>query len=250
MAYEHDGKNYLIIGASSGIGESIAIQLARDGASLAMLARRKDCMEQVRQSLTPGSHQIYPFDVSNLVDIDRMVGTITADYPSISGCVYCAGVGDTSRLRDLSSERLHYVMQVNFYAFVEFVRCLVRRKKKETEMRIVAISSLASICNDKYFTPYAASKAALDASVRCLARELASKKVTINSIRPGVVNVARLSALDELTGGLDEEIKRNGYQPLGLIPPEDIACMVSYLLSDSARFITGSNIPFNGGAAC
>lgn len=250
MVCEYEGKHYLVVGASSGIGESVALELASLGANVTMLARRLEKMEAIRERMVSGRHELCAFDVSNLSRIDEMVNTVNSRYGSIDGCVYCAGSGDTARLRDLTPARLHNVMQVNFYAFVEFVRCLVEQKAKKQSMRIVALSSLASVCNNKYFTPYAASKAAMDAAVRCLARELVSKKVTLNSIRPAVVDVERLRDLDDLTGGINEQIKKSGYQPLGMIPPEDIAKMVSYLLSDAASYITGTTLPFNGGAAC
>lgn len=250
MTREHEGRHYLVIGASSGIGESVALELASLGANITMLARRAEKLQEVQQKMMPGRHVYYGFDVSQLAEISSLVDTIHGERGEIDGCVYCAGTCDTARLRDLTSERLHYAMRVNFYAFVEFVRVLARKKGRGHDLRIVALSSLASISSDKYFTPYAASKAAMDAAVRCLARELASKHVTINSIRPAVVDVERLRGLDELTGSLDEQIRKNGYQPLGLIPPKDIAGMAAYLLSDAARYLTGTTLPFNGGAAC
>lgn len=250
MTCEHEGKRYLVIGASSGIGKSIALELANLGADVIMLARREEKMQAIRQKMKPGQHGIYVFDVTDIARIDSVVSSLHADYGKLDGCVYCAGSGDIARLRDLTTERIHGVMLVNFYAFVEFVRCLARKKNKNDALRIVAISSLASTCNEKYYTPYSASKAAMDAAVRCLGRELAAKNVTINSIRPGVVDVERLRGLNELTGSLDEEIKKNGFQPLGIIPPKEIACMAAYLLSDAARYLTGTTLPFNGGAAC
>ena len=119
-------------------------------------------------------------------------------------------------------------------------------------MHIVAISSLASVSSDRYFTPYSASKAAMDAAVRCLARELVTRNVTINSIRPAIVDVERMrAALDDITdGGLNQQIIDNGFQPLGLIPPKDIAKATAYFLSDAAKYITGTSMFFNGGAAC
>lgn len=252
MACGHEGRHYLVIGASSGIGESIALELASLGANVTMLARRVERMKEIQQRMTPGRHAYYGFDVSLLGQISDLVGRVQEERGSVDGCVYCAGTGDTARLRDLTPERLHHVMQVNFYPFVEFVRALVGKKRRGRFLRIVALSSLASISSDKYFTPYSASKAALDAAVRCLARELISKDVTINSIRPAVVDVERLHALDEFVeeGGLNERIIKNGYQPLGLIPAKDIAGMAAYLLSDASRYITGTSLPFNGGASC
>ena len=135
-------------------------------------------------------------------------------------------------MRDLSYERLHAIMLTNFYAFIEFVRSLTQKKPKKQCMSIVGISSLASIAPEKYFTIYAASKAAMETAVRCLALELAIKNTTINTIRPGVVATSRLAHLNEFTGDIGTKIKESGFQPLGLIPPEDVADMTLYLLSE------------------
>lgn len=248
----HARKRYLVVGASSGIGEAIALELSTLGAEVALLARRADKLEEVRQKLAPGAHVWKAFDVTRLGEIVPLVDHLQREGGAFDGFVYCAGSGDTGRLRDLSPERLMAAMQVNFYPFVEFVRALARAKTRNHALRVVAISSLASVSNDKYFTPYSASKAALDAAVRCLARELAPKNITINSIRPAIVDVARSRHLDEFMeqGSMGEQIKKSGYQPLGLIPAREIACFAAYLLSDEARHLSGATLPFNGGAAC
>ena len=251
MNQEHEGKHYLVIGASSGIGESVALELAALGANVTMMARRTEKMEAIRKRMLSGNHAYYGFDVSRIDKISGMVAQILEERKNVNGLVYAAGIGDTMRLRDLTYERLHHVMRVNFYPFVEFVRALVTRKPRKDAMHIVAISSLASVSSDRYFTPYSASKAAMDASVRCLARELVARNTTINSIRPAFVDVERTHSLDEITEkSLNQQIIDNGYQPLGLIPPRDIARAVAYLLSNATNYITGTTIFFNGGAAC
>lgn len=251
MSREHEGKHYLVIGASSGIGENIAIELASLGANVTMMARRTEKMNAIQEKMPTGNHVSYGFDVSKISEISSMVARILEERGKMDGCVYAAGIGDTMRLRDLTYERLHQVMLVNFYPFVEFVRALVIQKPRKDAMRIVAISSMASVSSDRYFTPYSASKAAMDAAVRCLARELVARNTTINSIRPAFVDVERTRSMDEITeSGLNQQIIDNGYQPLGLIPARDIARATGYLLSDAASYITGTTMFFNGGAAC
>jgi NAD(P)-dependent dehydrogenase (short-subunit alcohol dehydrogenase family) len=250
MNIEHIGKNYLVIGASSGIGRSACERLAKLGANMILIARRSELLENTLQSMTQGNHAIYSFDVTNISEIQNILVSILDSYRKIDGCVYCVGSGDTPRLRDITYDRLHAVMLANFYAFIEFVRCLVKKKAKSNIMRIVCMSSLASMSNDKYLTAYAASKAAMDAAVRCLATELVLKNVTINSIRPAFVNTGRTAGLAELIGDVGEHLKKNGYQPQGWIPPEDVADLIVYLLSDAAKFITGTSVAINGGARC
>ena len=246
----HNGKHFFVLGASSGIGAAIARTLAEGGASITLSARRKECLDTLCANLPGEGHGVILFDVAHLDGIYEAVKTLISKRGMPDGCVYSVGSGDTARLRDLTPERLHATMQLNFYAFVEVVRSFAKQKPKGRHLKIIAISSLASTCNDKYFTPYAASKAALEAAVRCLAKELTPKNITLNCIRPGVVDVERLKHVDDLTGGLDAHLRKSGYQPLGIIPPSEIGHMASYLLSDYCNYITGASLPFNGGVAC
>ena len=250
MNGDHASKNYLVVGASSGIGARVCSELSGLGANIILVARRKEKLEELVRAMPPGYHTALPFDVTELHAISSVIDQISGHYGSIDGCVYCAALADTPRLRDLVPERLHAVMTVNFFAFLEFVRCLIGKKPKEQVLRIVGISSLASVSNEKYLTAYAASKAAMDAAVRCLSVELVAKNTTINNIRPAVVDTERLQHLHDLTGDLSMQIKKSGYQPQGIIPPEDVAKLAAYLLSDCARFITGTTMPINGGALC
>jgi NAD(P)-dependent dehydrogenase (short-subunit alcohol dehydrogenase family) len=248
MNSEFSGKNYLVVGASDGIGRSVCQELGARGANLILVARQKEKLEKAIQSLPSGKHTAIPFDVTEIAAISSVIDSIMTDYKEINGCVYCPGSGDSPRLRDTTYERLHAVMRVNFYPFIEFVRCLIGWKPRAQTMRIVGISSLASTANDKYLAAYAASKAAMEAAVRCLATEIVSRNATINTIRPAFVDTGRVDHLDDIVGDVDVRIR--DYQPQGYIPPEDAAKLVVYLLSDAAKFITGAAIPINGGALC
>lgn len=247
---EYTGKLYLVAGASSGIGLCLSRKLATLGAKVLLLARNREKLDQALASLPSGAHEALVFDVAHISEINALIDSILARHSKIDGLVYCVGNGDIARLRDNSFDRIHAVMLTNFYAFIEFVRAITSKKSKKDRMRIIGISSLASTQSEKYFTSYASSKAAMEAAVRCLALELHAKNTTINAIRPGVVETDRLAHLNEITGDIGTKIKDSGFQPLGLIPPDDVADMALYLLSTSADFITGASFPINGGAIC
>lgn len=247
---EYSGKIYLVVGASSGIGLCVSRKLASLGATVLLLARNREKLEHALGSLPKGNHECIAFDVANISDIGNLIDSILDRHNKIDGLIYCVGNGDIVRLRDNSFERLHTVMLANFYAFIEFVRAITNKKEKKQCLRIVGISSLASTHPEKYFTSYASSKAAMEAAVRCLALELHSKNTTINAIRPGVVKTERLDYLNDVTGDMESKIKESGFQPLGLIPPDDVAELAIHLLGNSASFITGASLPVNGGAIC
>lgn len=247
---EYTGKTYLVAGASSGIGLCLSRKLSSLGARVLLLARSREKLDQAAASLPSGDHEALVFDVAHISEIAPLIESILDRHAKLDGLVYCVGNGDISRLRDNSFDRIHAVMLTNFYAFIEFVRVITNKKPKKERMRIVGISSLASTQPEKYFTSYSSSKAAMEAAVRCLALELHAKNTTINCIRPAVVQTDRLAHLNEITGDIGTKIKDSGFQPLGLIPPDDVAAMVLYLLSHPADFITGASFPINGGAIC
>ncbi|SBW03791.1 conserved hypothetical protein [uncultured delta proteobacterium] len=247
---EFSGKIYVVAGASSGIGRSVSLELARLGANVVLIARNSAPLEKLLGEMDKGCHTILPFDMARVNDIQGMIEGVYAQYGQLDGCVYCVGTGPWARLRDTLPDMMQEAMLLNCTAFVELVRWIIRKKKKAQGMRIVGISSLASETREKYYAAYAASKAAMEASIRCIATELIAKNATINAVRPGFVATPRLAALEDVTGDVEATIKANGFQPQGLISPEDVARMAVYLLSDAAKSITGACLPVNGGAAC
>lgn len=250
MLDEFNGKTYLVPGASSGIGLCVCKKLANLGANVIMLARNAGKLASAFKSLSAGNHFMRAFDVESICEIEALVLDLQKKYARIDGMVYCVGNGDICRLRDLSYERLHRVMLSNFYAFMQFTRSLATKKSKKERLAIVALSSLASTSPEKYFTAYSASKAAMEAAIHCLALELCNKNITINGIKPGVVKTERLTGLNDITGDIEKKIRDSGFQPMGLIPPGDVADLAIYLLSDSAAYINGSIPAINGGGPC
>lgn len=245
------GRTYLLPGASSGIGLCAARKLAAQDANVILLARDGTKLEEARRQLTgKGRHECIAFDVANTGAIAGLAQSLREGFGRIDAMIYCVGNGDIARLRDLDFGRLHAVMLTNFYGFMEFTRALSAQKSKKERLAVVAVSSLGSTSPEKYFTAYSASKAAMEAAVRCLALELCGRNTTINAIKPGVVRTERLDYLNETTGDIEKKIKESGFQPMGLIPPEDVADLALYLTSDKAAYINGACVPINGGAAC
>lgn len=247
---EFENRNYIVVGATSGIGKSVSEMLAESGANVALMARTEGALQKVIDSLPPRRHMAFPCDVISLNGIEPVVGAIKNQYERIDGLVWCVGLGKTGRLRDLKIDDMFHAFGGGLFAFLEMVKNLMRGKPKTQAMRIVAISSLASSEFQKYLTLYAASKAALEASIRCLAAELGPRNTRINAVRPAFVDTPRLSGLNEITGSVEASLKKSGYQPLGLIDAGDVARVVIFLLSDAASHINGVSWSINGGAAC
>ncbi|MBD5625939.1 MAG: SDR family oxidoreductase [Desulfovibrio sp.] len=244
------GKTFLVAGATSGIGKSVAQLLADAGAHVVLMARTEQALQDVKATLAPATHEAVPFDATQLETVGPLVEELKQRLGVIDGLVWCVGLGRTGRLRDLEIADMFQAMNGSCFAFLEMVKALMKGKPKQQPLRIVAISSLASTEFQKYLTLYAASKAALEASVRCLAAELGPRNVRINAVRPAFVDTPRLAGLNEVTGSIEESLKSSGYQPLGLITPDEVAKVVLFLLGEASEHINGVSWAVNGGAAC
>ena len=211
-----------------------------------LVARREEKLQEVLGVLEGGIHSYYVADVSQLNEIETLFKTISKEKGGIDGLVYCAGVNTTLPLMQLKPEKIKAAFDVNFFGFVETIRQATKRGRYNEGMRIVAVSSNAAIRGDKAHTAYSASKAAMNAAVRCLAKELADKKVFINAVAPAVTNteIYQQYASGDVNGSEKALMER---QYLGLIEPEDVAETIAYLLSPMARMITGITLPVDGG---
>ncbi|MBQ7606403.1 MAG: SDR family oxidoreductase [Desulfovibrionaceae bacterium] len=241
-------RQYLVTGSSSGVGRAVCIALANAGAHVVLSGRNRTRLEETLSNMPGCDHHIMPCDLAQPDGIEAWARSIIRQCPPLDGIAYCAGVGGRWPLRHTTTAMLHSVMQVNFYSFVECVRWFTQLKERKHPMRIVAMSSLASETNLKSYTPYAASKAALEAAVRVLGTELLPRNTGICTVKAAFIDTPMLDVTKEMQGDLNAHFKKIGYQPMGLIPPDAVAAMILFLLSDAARHITGTQIPFNAGA--
>lgn len=240
-------RTYFVTGASSGIGRAICHALAVSGAKIILLGRNEDRLRETMGSINASRCLPLIHDLCNLDGIEAVAKAASEWTGGIDGLVYCAGIGGRARLRDTTPEFMRSLMTVNCFAFVELVRCLARLKKKADPFRALAISSLAALGHDRYFTAYTASKAALEGAARAMATELESRNTRVNIIRCAFVDTPMLN--DPL-GDFRERLKESGYQPLGLVDPAEVAAMALFLLGKDADKINGVVFNINAGASC
>ena len=242
------GKHVLVIGASSGIGRQTAITLSRIGAKLTLVARTEDKLKTALQELEGEGHAYYVTDISELSGIEEMVKQTIQKNGSLDGMVYAAGISMSMPLQMFKPQKLQSLFDVNFFAFVESVRQATKKGRYHPGMRIVGISSIASLKGDKTHLGYSASKAAMDAAVRCIAKEVANKGICINTVAPGMTATGMLSRFTDHIGSDSESMKElKSRQYLGVIQPEAVAETIAFLLSPAAEYITGITLPVDGG---
>jgi len=242
-----EGKIILVTGASSGIGKATAIQLSKLGAKLILVARNRERLEETLNSLEGKDHAYYSFDLSHIESIDGFAKNVTENHGPLNGLVHSAGIGNARTLAMLKNINLKEVMTINFYSFIELVRCFSKKKSFCDGGSIVAVSSISSIKGYKSKTAYNASKAALDSSIRCIAGELANKRIRINSVMPGWVATEMLERYSEETAGIQEGEDTVSKQMLGLVEPIEVANLIAFLLSDATKTITGTSVLIDGG---
>lgn len=241
-----NGKTILITGASSGIGRAIAVLVANLGARGILVARREAPLQHTADMMVTKA-ACYTADLQNLGDIEDMISRITREQGPLDGFVHSAGLTSTIPLKMLKPKSLAELMTINFYAYIELIRHVSKKGNYHSGMSIVGISSVAAMQGNKGKTAYCASKAAMDAATRCIAKELAPKTIRVNTVAPAIIRtetIDRFMNSLENADALQEVIKR---QYLGLGEPSDVAGMVAFLLSPAARYITGSTLLMDGG---
>jgi len=235
----------LITGASSGIGRDTAIRLS-ESCRLILHGRDKARLEETRlRCASPESHFQWDLDLREVNQIEGTLKQLLEKHELfVENFVHCAGTLKILPMRTIERETVQEIMDVNFTSAVEIVRLLARKKINEKQLRgIVFVSSTASEFGARGFNMYCASKGALDAFMRALAVELAPD-VRVNSVLPGAIRTAMTETMLN-----DQEMEARlkvGY-PLGLGLPSDIVSAIEFLLSKSARWITGHQLVVDGG---
>lgn len=241
--YDLTGKRILVTGASSGIGRSCAMCAAALGANVIMTGRRQDALSETLLKCTGEGHSTVAGDISSPEFVRRLVES----GGRIDGLVHAAGVCPMCPVGMMTMEQVDVVMKTNYYSFLELMKYYSKNKYRNHSLSVVAVSSVSSRSGWGGGSVYCGSKGALSSSVRALAMELASKGVRVNAVCPSNIRTPLYEAgASDMNDGeaLKELLKK---QPLGLGEPKQVAWPICFLLSDAADFITGTELPVDGG---
>jgi len=241
-------KLILITGASSGIGRQCAISCSRMGASVVLYGRDQERLEETLQMMEPGEgHSALAID---LADYDRMnssVSEIVKKRGRINGLINCAGISTTLPVNALSPQKMEHFFQTNVIGGVNLTRLVVKSSNfSDKGGSIVFISSVMGVVGENGKTLYSMTKGALIAAVRSMSVELATRKIRVNAVSPGVIE----TPMSKNAVYSQDEASRSNIErlhPLGIGKPEDVANACVYLLSDAAQWITGTNLVVDGG---
>lgn len=240
-------KTILITGASSGIGRSCAVQCSKMGASLLLMGRNVDELNRTVSELQPGTKvEIIVADFSKMVDLELVIAEKILTIGKIAGFIHCAGVEKTLPLKKQTSEVFQSIFDINVLAGFELAKIISLKKYKAEKASFVFIASVAGMVGESGKTIYSASKGAVISGARSMSMELARSDIRVNSISPAMV---KTPILEKMFDGIGEEATQNIIKkhPLGIGEPEDVANACVFLLSDAAKWITGTNLVVDGG---
>jgi 3-oxoacyl-[acyl-carrier protein] reductase len=240
-----EGRVAIVTGASQGIGEVIARDLAAEGAAVVLTDVQGDKLEAVARSIVEagGRAEAHVVDVGDGAAVERTVAAVAAAHGRIDHLVNNAGITRDGLLMRMKEEDWDAVLRVNLKGTFNFSKAVLRTMVAARYGRIVNIASVAGLMGNAGQTNYSASKAGVVAFARSLAREVGGRGITVNAVAPGFIATA-------MTDALPEEV-RKAY--LEIIPlkkfglPKDVSSAVKFLLSDDAAYITGQVISVNGG---
>ena len=237
------GKRILVTGASSGIGRACAICASDLGATVVLTGRRKDALEETLAKCRGEGHLLINGDLTSFAFVKDLV----EQGGKLDGLVHAAGVAPMCPIRMLTEEHVESVMRTNYYPFLELMKYYSKIKYRNPALSVVAVSSVSSRSGWGGGGVYCGSKGALSASVRAFAMELAPQGVRVNAVCPSNIKTplyeaGAMNMNDEAS--LREILKK---QPLGLGEPDQVAWPICFLLSDAASFITGIELPVDGG---
>lgn len=242
--FELTGRVALVTGASRGIGRAIARRLAGQGAIVVAAARgdhARSTVDEIRAS--GGQAEMATVDVTDAEALEALPGTIVAQHGRLDVLVSNAGITRDQLLMRMKREDWSVVLETNLTATFTLAQAAMRPMLKQRKGRIIAISSVVGQMGNAGQTNYAASKAGLIGFAKALAREVASRQVTVNVVAPGLIDTDMTRAVGE-----PARAEWAAQIPLGRLgSADDVAAAVCYLASDEAAYITGHVLAVNGG---
>jgi len=236
----------VVTGSGRGIGHAIAVRLASEGARVASVSRTEANAQKTADEINAAradSAKAYAVDVADHAAVQTAGAQILEDFGRVDILVNNAGVTRDGLSMRMSLDDWDTVLNTNLKGAFNFTQALMRPMIKQRSGRIINISSISGLIGNAGQANYSASKAGLIGLTKTLARELASRGITVNAVAPGLIET-------DMTGVLSDEIRQAILQkvPLGKLgQPEDIASAVAYLASAEAKYITGQVLTVDGG---
>lgn len=242
---DFQGRTSIVTGASQGIGKAIALELSREGVEVILVDIQKEKLEEVADKIreNKGKAAVFAADVSRMDEAMEVAEAVVKSNEKIDHLVNNAGITRDNLLMRMKEEEWDSVLKVNLKGVFNFSKAVIRNMINNRYGRIVNISSIVGLMGNVGQCNYSASKAGVIGFTKSLAREVASRGITVNAVAPGYI-------ASPMTENLPESVQQKfrDWIPLKRFgTPEEITHAVKFLLSDEAAYITGQVINVNGG---
>ncbi len=241
------GRHVLVTGASSGIGQDCAILCASLGATVSLFGRNQERLEATRMAMDqPDRHRCYPVDLSDGEKTQQAVEEAMRHAGKFGGFIHSAGLQHSKPLKVISRNDIEELFAVNVTAAIDLLRLVCSKKRRAEGLSCVLIASVRAHAGEAGIITYSASKGALLSGARAAAAELARYGIRVNTVSPAYIQSQMANEFSsELPAEAIERLEKS--HPLGLGKPRDVANLCAFLLSDAARWITGSDYLIDGG---
>lgn len=235
-----DGKRILVTGASSGLGRAIAVACADRGATVVLGGRDEARLRETLGMLGAGKHAAIAADLVDSAARERVV----AECGVLDGVVHSAGISRLSPIRLATPQHVSDVWKINYEAPTLLTQRLLAKNQVAPQGSILFLSSIAAFIGVAGVGVYSGTKAALIATMRCLAMEVVKRGIRVNCLAPALVETPLLAATESVVA--DMESQKAAY-PLGFGKPDDVANAAIFFLSGASRWITGTTLVMDGG---
>lgn len=245
-------KLILITGATSGIGRGAALACAASGARVIGIGRNPERIAEVQAELDAigSGHRVAAFDVTDFDRIGELVAGLVAEHGKIDGFVHCAGIPLVMALKGMNARYYRRIFDVNVTAQFEFIRHVFADRRHSSDGgSVVLMSSIASATGATGFTAYAASKGALNSAMRPLALELAPRGIRVNALLPGLIADTQMGNVDVALPADTRSRLLERYYRLGFGKIEYVVGSIVFLLSPASCWMTGVELPVDGGSS-
>jgi NAD(P)-dependent dehydrogenase (short-subunit alcohol dehydrogenase family) len=246
------GKQFLVTGATSGIGAKISEALLKSGANVVMVSRGIANFDEDLKNLIFSEGSIYA-DNARLVSLDLSkpegIDNFVRDHISIKldGVINAAGIASVVPLKSISVEDINRIIQINLITPIVMIRSLMKNKLINKNSSLIFISSInGTTVGSKAHTIYAASKGGINGFVMSLANEVSKQGIRVNAIAPGMLKTNLMEDVKLIVSSENLEAHLADY-PLGIGTPKDVAALAMFLLSDQSSWMTGQTIVIDGG---